>query len=263
MALSNAETEFLVRPHHGAESTLFSHHQAALHRGVDCSIDNSSFAFFNPDFEVGAMAFAASLAVQESIGSQVACRLALEHFTGGALDFFRPNPAESSRPTAVEALESAFKRSNQSVYSFSHGLAAGGRLVASLVGMVLCRNFLAVARVGSHFAYLVRGGEVFSLFEDPEISKIEQSPGAGVGIQSRVEVEVASLNIQSGDTFVILPQQLQVAQQSLLAEVIEDIEPFCFGGAASEVAGFLTSAPRELAYFFLNRVGPKSLFLRD
>jgi len=263
MALAN------IQPEIGSNSgelfsglAQFSHHSSFLHRGVDCSLDQSSYCFLNPALQPGVFAFAASQAVQDSIGSQVACRLALEHFTEGTIDFCSAGAIDQSRPAAVQALEAAFKRANQSVYSFSHGLAAGGRLAASLIGLVLFKDLLAVARVGSHSAYLIRSGELFELFEDLDQSGNKEREHGGVGTQARVEVEVSSLMIEADDTFVVIPRPLDKDDQKLLLSVVEDLEPLEIGNAAAETAGFVCSDPRDLPYLFLSRIGSRAHFLR-
>jgi len=263
MALANTQPEIDSSPGELFSGLAqFSHHSSFLHRGVDCSLDRSSYCFLNPVLQPGVFAFAASQAVQDSIGSQVACRLALEHFTEGTIDFCSVGAIDHSRPAAVGALEAAFRRANQSVYSFSHGLAAGGRLAASLIGLVLFKDLLAVARVGTHSAYLIRSGELFALFEDLDKSRSQEVEHGGVGTQAKVEVEVSSLAIEAGDTFVLIPQPLNKADQELLLSVVEDLETLEIGNAAAETAGFVCSEPRELPYLFLSRIGSRAHFLR-
>jgi hypothetical protein len=121
----------------------------------------ASFVTINPEAKPGSLVLAGSSAFSKSIGAQVACKLSLEHFIEGTLDFFK-NPKEAEilpQQTLTQALlESAFRKANISVYEFGHKLSAGGRMAASLIGLVIKDNLVTAGRVGAWSAYLLRGG---------------------------------------------------------------------------------------------------------
>ena len=64
-----------------------------------------------------------------------------------------------------ELIIDVIKNANESVYSFGHKLAAGGRMASSLLGIVIEENTIAAGRVGAGSAYLYREGDLFSFFE--------------------------------------------------------------------------------------------------
>jgi len=160
------------------------------------------------------------------LGSQVACKLALEHFVTGVLDFFEsctstaPDPRPGDSEISLEVLEAAFKSANASVYQFGHSLSAGGRMSASLLGIVIQDRTVAAARVGAGSAYLCRNGDLFPFFE-PNISETEPPPTASddalVGAQSLVAVDLASVPIQAGDALLVFSERLDDRQERLLA----------------------------------------------
>src|SRR5438552_1732011 len=55
-------------------------------RTLPYSLEDSSYVAFNSTKHPGSLVVGASRAARESIGGQVACRLALESFVEGALD---------------------------------------------------------------------------------------------------------------------------------------------------------------------------------
>src|SRR4051794_26630480 len=92
-----------------------------IFRGAEASIDTSSYIALNPTRKPGSLLIAASTAVRESIGSQVACRLALEHFVNGVLSFFEDGRHANQTGSdgvqdeiSQEILEAAFKNANAS-----------------------------------------------------------------------------------------------------------------------------------------------------
>src|SRR4051812_17335992 len=90
-----------------------------LNRNESVSGGASAFVVLNPVRRPGTIVAAGSTAHRENIGSQVACKLAIEHFVEGVLDRFSGGPEEDSTEAgselSVEVLEMAFRRANSSV----------------------------------------------------------------------------------------------------------------------------------------------------
>ena len=84
-----------------------------LYRGANAAHDGSSFVAFNPSLQPAQMVFAGSAAVRESVGSQVAYRLALDYFMLGVEAHYVQPAGEARVPgdegTVVKALEDAFR----------------------------------------------------------------------------------------------------------------------------------------------------------
>jgi hypothetical protein len=175
----------------------------------------SSVCACNPTKEAGVIAVAGASAVREGIGSQVAVKLALESFIEGAIQGF--GTATLSNPQ--DALEVAFRSSNSSVFDFGTKLAAGGRMAASMVAMIIARGAVAIGRVGSGSAYLVRAGEVYPFFEEGGDAIKNNDPAVGnfIGTQALVTVELASVELRGGDNIVLLSDVLEEGSQDSLA----------------------------------------------
>lgn len=212
---------------------------------------------------------AGARAVRESIGSQVACRLSVEHFVEGILDFYVPKAGAESAPVAadesqhsersLQALEAAFRKANKSVYSFGHSLSAGGRMAASFLALVLDEDFIAAGRVGGGGAYLYRGGELFPFFESPS----ENASPEFLGTQSLVSVELASVPIEARDLFLVFSEQLSAQEESKLTELLSDIDYQTSINPALEVSQFLFDSPQDVAFALSARVGDEVIYLDD
>ena len=210
-------------------------------------------------------------AVASRLGSQVAYKLALEHFVDGVLDFYEGRrtqvsaqavgaaPAtaleESTNELSVEVLEAAFKRANRSVYDFGHKLAAGGRLAASLLGLVIEDDIVAAGRVANGAAYLVRSGEVLPFFEK-RVAAVEESDC--VGANSMVEVELASIPLQEADCIVAVSEALSPAQERVLKGKLLEGE----GDLAASLVAALGEGSQP-AFTLVARIGPKAVYLED
>jgi hypothetical protein len=190
----------------------------------------------------------------------VASKLALQHFVEAVLDGFgndrpsndrqgtervessahplAPHIATETPPLALRLVEEAFRAANHSVYQFGHKLAAGGRLAASLIGVVIEDGVIAAGRVGLGNAYLCRDMEVFPFFEVLTSTHAEQSPEEAdlatpgsvgtlsidgfVGTQSLVSVELASVPLHPRDVVFLSAEALDSHGERELYGVLED-----------------------------------------
>lgn len=240
-----------------------------VYRGPLASTEGSSFVALGATRVPGSLVVAASTAVRESIGGQVACRLSLEHFVSGALGYFDGVRDDSQDiPRSMPALELAFKNANDSVYAFGHKLAAGGRMAASLVGIVAADRSLAAGRVGLSGAYLFRRGEVFPFFErrTPDENSRSQLATPTVGSQSTVAVELASVPIESGDLVILLPHELSLVNERELREICaEEADARLVGehgvGFCRRLCRALYAESDRLAFGFVARFGQDSIYL--
>jgi hypothetical protein len=270
-----------------------------LFRGEGASAEKSSYVAINPHKRPGSMVMAGAVAVRSSIGSQVACKLALQHFVASVLDYFDPPKApdscakvpetpsmaansaefhaqEAPAPVvSLELLERAFKAANDSVYQFGHKLAAGGRLSTSLIGLVIEKNLIAAGRVGHGNAYLCREGEVFPFFEtilDPHLGNVAQ-PGqltdGYVGSQSMVSVELASVPLRPHDVIFLCAEPLDAFGERELYGVLDDLgvtysdrprEPSTF--VCDQLVQSLYPAASEIPFAMLAVVGPETIYLK-
>jgi hypothetical protein len=167
---------------------------------------------------------AASGIVRDGLGSQVAVKLALEHFTQGAIEFLAQNATAVLPPDqlALEVIENSFRRANTAVYSFGHKLAAGGRMAAALQGLVIANRCIAAGRVGPGSAYLLRGQEIFPFFAiSDEERQVPIQPERCVGAQSLVSVELASVELEPGDLIVMVGRFLNFQEELLLQDSAE------------------------------------------
>jgi hypothetical protein len=246
------------------------------------------------------MVMAGAVAVRSSIGSQVACKLSLQHFVASVLDYFDP-PKASDAPSQVpetpsmlgarpglsegsdsdapvvslELLEKAFKAANDSVYQFGHKLAAGGRLSTSLIGLVIEKNLIAAGRVGQGNAYLCREGEVFPFFETILDSRLGNAAQPGqltdgyVGSQSMVSVELASVPLRPHDVIFLCAEPLDAFGERELYGVLDDLgvtysetarEPSTF--VCDQLVQSLYPAASEIPFAMLAVVGPETIYLK-
>jgi hypothetical protein len=235
---------------------------------------------------VGSAVFVGAAAAREGLGSQVAHRLALDYFLKGVIeasdDLASLRAAEEDGDVAVGLLHHAFRIANTSVYSFGHKLAAGGRLCASLLGVVVSEGRIAAGRTGIGSVYLFRKGTLLPFFEslgDGEaIGDASEVPDPAlmrrlsyIGANSVVDVEVASVEGQPGDIVCAFSRPLTQLNETLLVEALEAFEfdkLFDPKGPQSQrrmdVASLLCkeifTEPDTLSYAALVRLGPAAIF---
>ena len=240
----------------------------AFRKGGRTPMDATSCSLFNPQMRPGCLAFGASAAARDSIGGQVASKLALEHFVEGISDFFHPSSPEGRArdPEIVTAenlqsIEAAFKRANSSVYSFGHKLAAGGRMAAELLGVVLQENVVSVGRVGAAGAYLCRMSELYPFFETPQ-EESSESGSPFIGMASLVSVQLSSVRLEEGDVLLFFSNALRDAEMNPVFAIMDEIS----GGRAVSCDEWLegVSAPVFSGEFgAVIQVGPDVIFLDE
>lgn len=238
-------------------------------RGERVSPDRSSFVALNPSLQPGSMALAISCAVRQSIGSQVACRLSLEHFVDGIFDYFSEQESisgrigpESKGDASLAVLEAAFRKANASVYSFGHKLAAGGRMAATMLGLVIEDHLIAAGRAGGGAAYLYRAGELFPFFEGPPEEQQGQGSEEYLGTNSLISVELASVPVQESDLIYVFGSTLTPDEENRLVELTEEVD-FQMSNPCWEIAQFLFDKPEEVPVAMLARVGPETIYLSE
>lgn len=272
-----------------------THLECSYFRGSSLRSEEASLVALNPSNFPGSLVMAGASALPGSLGSQVACRLALEQFVEGILEFFELSPEKfksaanlegekihsaklatekvateiDSRPAdegtprieSVAALEAAFRKANSSVYSFGHKLAAGGRLATSMFAMVVSEDHIATARVGEASCFLLREGELFPFFEEkPRASNSDQL----VGSQSSVSLEVASVLLQEHDLVVAFsrePNRQALTQMS--ADIAGQKSEREDSSLCTRLCMRLFPDCDKLEYAFLTRFGPKTIYLTE
>lgn len=235
-----------------------------IFRGNEASLVTSSFAALNPTQEAGSLVAAGATAAGTGIGSQVACRLSLEHFVDGVLGFFdkSKNGSSSKSEISLAVLEAAFKNSNTSVYSFGHKLAAGGRMSASLVGLVIHGSVFAAGRVGNGSAYLVRRGEIFPFFENSPETAATAPQRSYLGSQSVVAVELASIPAEANDFVFLCSERLSPANEARLGNVLVDGEDLDSPKLLRSACAQVFEAPEKVPFAMLIRTGPNTIYLK-
>ncbi len=252
-----------------------------LYRGEGAAIDRSSFVAANPLCRPGQMVFAGSAAIRDSVGSQVAYRLALDYFVAGVERHYQSSTA-SGRPFGSEegvvaVIEEAFRSANSSVYGFGHKLAAGGKMAASLLGVVIEGGRLATGRVGFGSVYLFRGAQLFPFFEAPEggeskVGDAEEQPDeyrsrmhSFIGANAMVDVELASVVLQPEDIVCAFSRPLTALNETLLFEFLEGLSidaqrPRENADIAERLCLDVFTEPGTLSYALVACVGPETVF---
>lgn len=221
-----------------------------------------SYVAFNPRHSAGSLVVAGSSAGREGIGGKVASKLALEQFAAGALAYFQdPKKQLHDKEPSIEALERAFKEANSSVYDFGHKLAAGGRLAASLFGLIVDSRLAAAGRAGEGGAYLARTGELFPFFEiartlQPQDGVAER----GIGVHSLVTVELASVALQPGDRIFLFSHTLESRDEHALLDIVRLGTPESLH-EYREFMENLCGESGEFVYGGLCCVGPETMYL--
>jgi hypothetical protein len=258
---------------------------SSLYRGRKAADDASSYVSLNPLARPSQLVFAGATAIRSGLGSQVAYRLALDYFMKGVESHYVKLPAQelSSRSdeSVVSVIEDAFRSANSSVYSFGHKLAAGGRMSASLLGLVIESGRLSTGRVGYGSVYLFRKKQLFPFFEHPErdestkVGDAAEFPDeatmrqrAFVGSNSIVDVELASVVLEPGDVLCVFSRPLTSLNETLLFECLETLHgegfPDDFEGGVSEVAERICNdvftEPESLSFAAIISVGPDVIY---
>jgi hypothetical protein len=217
--------------------------------------------------------FVGAAGARDGLGSQVAFRLALDHFVEGVVT------AEHSGDPVV-LLEAGFRSANQGVYQFGHRLAAGGRLTASVLGAVVSSQAVAVGRVGIGTAFLVRRGSVYPFFEDGEkvlltltetLDDADPSRArevACIGQNSLVDVELASVPVAPGDVVIVSSrfaraEDLAEASQVMAAVSAEEPPDARLRELSREFFSRLLPDNASVAYGLIARVGPETIYLSE
>jgi hypothetical protein len=228
-------------------------------RGGAAAREDASFVAFNPTATPGRLVAAASMATRQSISNQVACKLALDRFVDGVLALAAPgNGPEASR----RLIEVGFKSANAAVYQFGHKLAAGGRMAAALLGLVVADGCVVAGRAGQGAAYLCRGDEVFPFFDQSRGEELssEQLRERLVGAHSMVSVEFAEVRAEAGDIIVGVPESLTGGQAGRLRGVVGGLNLAGVNPAEELVQG-LCGATEPVSFALVAAVGPRSIYL--
>lgn len=221
---------------------------------------------FNPTLTPGSLVAATSVTSRESISNQVASKMALERFVEGVLEFFSSGGAASKSASedekSLQILEAAFKRANSAVYQFGHKLAAGGRMSASLLGVVIEDECVAAGRAGRSSAYLARGSSLFPFFDQPrDVGMNEQQAREQlVGAHSVVAVELAAVTVEPSDVIVAFSEPLNEEDELRLRDIVQSVD---LGGRnpAEEVVWALFGRERRVSFALLAVIGPPAIYL--
>ena len=255
-------------------------------RAAGLTSETAAYVAVNPSLRPGSLVLSGATAVRDSIGSQVACKLALEHFVEGVSSYCRAPEGESSEgaqpKSAASAdsekvlglLENAFRTANNSVYQFGHQLAAGGRMAASLISLVIDSGFIAAGRVGAGGAYLCRLGELFPFFEASDRPAGPELLDGYIGAHSMVSVELASVPVCERDVVLVFSRALDVYQERELAGLMYEVtfaqeetepsrarRPYCAPLECEAVVRHLFGAGEEVAFAMMASVGPRVVYL--
>lgn len=253
---------------------------------IDCdylkvgdSSESSFFSVLRPLPKNGSLVAVGSLAARDSLGGQLASKLALEHFTGGITDFFSDlenrdiasldSDVEVMTDEALKAIEAAFRRANSSVYSFGHKLAAGGRMAASMIGLVLLERVVSVGRVGVPSAYLYRNSEVYPFFstaQQADAGEEASDLGSHIGSASLVSVQLSSVVLEEFDTVFLFSQALNDRQLGWLYSVLdkEDVrsDNICTR-VLQKINENHTEFRNDFSFAMALTVGPDAIYLND
>ncbi len=249
-----------------------------LFRGEKAAHEVSSYVAFNPRAEPSRLVFAGSSAARDSLGSQVAYKLAVDYFVSGIQAYYETKAEGfAGEERVVKALEDAFRSANSSVYSFGHKLSAGGRMAAALLGVVIEDGRLATGRVGFGSVYLFRNNQLYPFFEPPEgesdkVGDASEFPDdiasrkyTFVGSNSLVDVELASVELQGDDLVCAFSRPLTSLNETLLFEGLESLRAEGvpiekIPDAAARLCGDVFTEPETLSFAMVAGVGPDALY---
>ena len=252
-----------------------------LFRGDRAAHDVSSYVALNPEIEPSRMVFGGASAARESLGSQVAFKLALDYFVKGIETSYasvsRTPQSGKGEEAVVKVLEDAFRSANSSVYSFGHKLSAGGRMAAALLGVAIHDGRLATGRVGFGSVSLFRKNQLYPFFEAPEgetekIGDAREFPDdlttrkySFVGSNALVDVEMASVELQGEDIICAFSRPLTSLNETLLFESLEgllaDGYPLAsLDDVAARLCHDVFTEPETLSYALVASVGPDVIY---
>jgi hypothetical protein len=244
---------------------------------IDCQFyrhenagEKSGYVALNPSKSPGSLVFAGSSAAREGISSHVASKLSREHFVSAVLDYFNEEKGKlgtggQEDDISVDVLEAAFRNANTSVYNFGHKLAAGGRMSAALLGLVVEGQTVAAGRVGPGSAYLYRGGELFPFFEQRAFGNDDAAIERLIGAHSIVSVEVASVPVCEDDIIVafssVLDSESELQLNVLLAEEVDNPKTSLVEYYLKRIIPRIFGESEEPLFALVARVGPRAVFL--
>jgi hypothetical protein len=253
-----------------------------LFRGRKAADDASSYVSLNPLARPSQLVFAGATAIRSGLGSQVAYRLALDYFVRGVESHYSKFPQEElaarNDDAVVGVIEDAFRSANSSVYSFGHKLAAGGRMSASLLGLVVENGRLSTGRVGYGSVYLSRNNQLFPFFESGERDEPAQVGDAPefpseasmrqrsfVGSNSIVDVELASVALEEGDVLCVFSRPLTGLNETLLFECLESLRSEGFpatrqSDVAARICNDVFTEPDTLSFAAVIAIGPDVIY---
>jgi len=252
-----------------------------LFRGESAAKDGSSFIAVNPLLKPSQVVFAGSSAVRDSVASHVAYRLALDYFLVGVEHHYTSSAgtarALGDEDGVVSVLEEAFRSANTSVYGFGHKMAAGGRMAASLLGVVIEGGRLATGRVGYGSVYLFRNGQLFPFFESPQVgeskvgdaqehpSEYESRMMAFIGSNAMVDVELASVELLPEDIVCVFSRPLTTLNETLLFEFLDNLQIDSRIASknpdiAERLCADVFTEPETISFALVACVGPEAIF---
>lgn len=236
---------------------------------IDCDLaggtkslgQNDLYTVFNPTLHPGCLAACFSKAAHQTMSGNIASRLALEHFVKAVSDALSKPSIEDSETRAVMAMEFAFREANQSVYDFGHQLAAGGRLGAALIGLIIQDNVVAVGKSDAGSVYIVRHGEVVPFFIDE--GRDNSFAGNYVGAHSLVHVELSSLPLQSEDRLLAFSRTLETEEEAKLIDLLQAEYLPPNGGANSILEKIFSKDVEDLPVLMTVAIGPEGIYLQE
>lgn len=259
-----------------------------IFRGDATSSESSAYVAVNPSSSPGSLVLGCATAVRESLGSQVGCKLTLEHFVDGVLEYFaRPQSAtaESTEGVTISAsvLERAIERSNRAVHEFGTKMAASGRVAASFLGLVVQDSTMAAARVGGGSAFLLRSGVLFPFFAneaeesaptDSASLKFDRaSSGELIGTHPAVAVQLATVAVEPLDLVLVFSTQPTPQELENLEIALGKAYPLLENGVSADRYPTRVGIEGVVRTAFVNwdslslaaaaRIGPQAIYLKE
>lgn len=223
-------------------------------RGASVAPGRASFVAINPTAKPGSLVMAGTSVIDDGIKGQVGCRLALEHFVEGVLDYYAQGKRRrEAADDSVAILEAGFKRANRSVFDFSQKMLASGKLTSSLIGVVIEDDFVSVGRVGFGGVYVYRGGEVA-----PFLDSAGERPMM-LGADATVQVQLATLGLEGCDEVIVVSRELSGIEAQSVAGCIKGAEEDERLDLSTIVGLFNDS--RNLDFACRASIGPRAIYL--